>query len=543
MTKPLVRRCAVYTRKSSEEGLDQSFNSLQAQREACEAFIKSQAGEGWMLVPAHYDDGGISGATMQRPALQNLLADISAGRVDVVVVYKVDRLTRSLADFAKMVELFDARGVSFVAVTQQFNTTTSMGRLTLNVLLSFAQFEREVTGERIRDKIAASKRKGMWMGGQVPLGYDVVDRALVVNPDEAKLVRNIYARYLALKNVRLVKRELDSQGVKSKPRTHKGSTRGGGPMFPGAIYTVLRNPLYVGDIKHKKVTHPGLHEAIISRKTWNAAQQQLLASKARPRGTARVTEPSPLMGKLFDESGKALTPAHSSRGTQRTRYYISRCLRTGDDSRESAWRLPAHVIENAVGSILLRALTDKPTLLKDGSRVALSEVMSAAKTAGEQLRNADSRTEALRTLVDRVDLASGSVEVQFGLTVGGHRLALIRRHSLQLKRRGIELKVILDGRPTEQAAPDPALARALARGHRWLSELLMGSAASITDISRREQVSDRYVSRLVRLAFISPEVTASILAGAHSPALTLQSIITAKLALPWAAQRRMLELS
>jgi site-specific DNA recombinase len=543
MTKPVVRRCAVYTRKSSEEGLDQSFNSLQAQREACEAFIKSQAGEGWMLVPAHYDDGGISGATMQRPALQKLLADISSGRVDVVVVYKVDRLTRSLADFAKMVELFDARGVSFVAVTQQFNTTTSMGRLTLNVLLSFAQFEREVTGERIRDKIAASKRKGMWMGGQVPLGYNVVDRALIVNPDEAKLVRNIYARYLALKNVRLVKRELDSQGVKAKPRTHKGSTRGGGPMSPGAIYTVLRNPLYVGDIKHKKVTHPGLHEAIVSRKTWDATQQQLLASRARPRGTARVTEPSPLLGKLFDESGKALTPAHSSRGTQRTRYYISRCLRTGEGSRERAWRLPAHVIENAVASILLQALIDKPALLKNGARVAISEVMAVATTATGQLGNDGSRADALRTLVDRVNLATDSVEVQFGLTVGGHRMQLTRHHKLQLKRRGIELKMILDGNPVEQPIADPALARALARGHRWLSELLMGRATSITDISRREQVSDRYVSRLVRLAFISPEVTEAILAGAHSPVLTLQRIVTAKLALPWAAQRRMLELS
>ena len=244
MASSPIRRCAVYTRKSSEEGLEQDFNSLHAQREACEAFIKSQVGEGWRLIKTAYDDGGLSGGTMERPALQHLLEDIRRRLVDVVVVYKVDRLTRSLGDFAKMVEVFDARGVSFVAVTQQFNTTTSMGRLTLNVLLSFAQFEREVTGERIRDKIAASKRKGMWMGGVPPLGYDVRDRRLVVNQEESKLVKHIYRRYLELGSVRFLKQDLDRRGIVSKIRVSKNLRRSGGRSFSrGALYELLANPI------------------------------------------------------------------------------------------------------------------------------------------------------------------------------------------------------------------------------------------------------------------------------------------------------------
>ena len=255
-TKSLVHRCAVYTRKSSEEGLGQDFNSLQAQREACEAFIKSQAGEGWRLVKTGYDDGGISGGTMERPALQRLLSDIEEGKIDVVVVYKVDRLTRSLADFAKMVEIFDAQQVSFVSITQQFNTTTSMGRLTLNVLLSFAQFEREVTGERIRDKIAASKKKGMWMGGVPSLGYDVCDRRLVINQEESKLVRHIYKRYLELGSVRLLKHELDQGGIVSKTRVSRNGSRSGGrPFSRGALYELLANPIYIGEIRHKGVRY------------------------------------------------------------------------------------------------------------------------------------------------------------------------------------------------------------------------------------------------------------------------------------------------
>src|SRR4030081_192386 len=269
-------RCAIYTRKSSEEGLEQEFNSLQAQREACEAFIKSQRHEGWVCVPDGYDDGGLSGATMERPALQQLLAEIQAGRVDIVVVYKVDRLTRSLADFAKIVEILDARGGSFVSVTQQFNTTTSMGRLTLNVLLSFAQFEREVTGERIRDKIAASKKRGMWMGGWVPLGYDRKDRTLTINETEALTVRAIFDLFLKLKNVQRVQTELVRLNLTTKPyATPRGRAIGGSSFARGHIYKILSNPLYKGEIEHRGVRYPGQHPPLIDGATWDAVQAQL----------------------------------------------------------------------------------------------------------------------------------------------------------------------------------------------------------------------------------------------------------------------------
>src|SRR5690349_12122252 len=270
------RRCAIYTRKSSEEGLEQEFNSLAAQREACEAYIRSQRHEGWVLTRPRYDDGGFSGGNLERPALQHLLADIRTGRINIVVVYKVDRLTRSLADFARLVEIFDAQAVSFVSVTQQFNTTSSMGRLTLNVLLSFAQFEREVTGERIRDKIAASKKKGMWMGGNVPLGYDADERALVINPAEAETVRRIFALYRELGCVRRVKEEADRLGLKTKRRTmSNGAERGGKPFSRGHLSQLLANPIYTGRIAHKGQLYPGQHPALIDDETWTAVRQQL----------------------------------------------------------------------------------------------------------------------------------------------------------------------------------------------------------------------------------------------------------------------------
>jgi DNA invertase Pin-like site-specific DNA recombinase len=326
-TKSKARRCAIYTRKSSEEGLEQDFNSLHAQREACEAFIKSQTSEGWKLIKTAYDDGGLSGATMERPALQRLLADIGEGLVDVVVVYKVDRLTRSLADFAKMVELFDAQGISFVAVTQQFNTTTSMGRLTLNVLLSFAQFEREVTGERIRDKIAASKRKGMWMGGVPPLGYDVGERRLVVNPAEAETVRYIYERYLELGCVRQLGKELDRRGIVSKVRiSHKGIKSGGCRFSRGALYQLLANPIYIGEIRHKQERHPGQHQAILSRELWERVQQRLQGNAARVRGNTNRSIASPLAGKLFDADGQPLYVQGATKARRRYRYYVSKGL-------------------------------------------------------------------------------------------------------------------------------------------------------------------------------------------------------------------------
>src|SRR5437667_5157464 len=363
---PSRKRCAIYTRKSSEEGLEQEFNSLQAQSEACEAYIRSQRHEGWIPARTRYDDSGFSGGNMERPALQRLLADIAAGRVDVVVVYKVDRLTRSLADFARLVEIFDAQGVSFVSVTQQFNTTSSMGRLTLNVLLSLAQFEREVTGERIRDKIAASKKKGMWMGGNVPFGYDAADRTLVINSAEAETVRHIFALYRDLGCVRRVKEEADRLGLMTKrSMTAKGTERGGQPFSRGHLYQLLTNPIYIGQIAHKGQLYPAQHPALIDTETWTAVRDQIATNATNHRRRAGAAEPSLLVGVLVDARGERFTPSHALKKGRRYRYYVSAALITqaGADHAQG-WRLPAQEIEDAVIRVLTDALTSPAMLLE-----------------------------------------------------------------------------------------------------------------------------------------------------------------------------------
>lgn len=324
-----MKRCAIYTRKSTEEGLDQDFNSLDAQREACEAFIKSQKHEGWKLVVTPYDDGGISGGTMDRPALQNLLKAIERQEIDVVVVYKVDRLTRSLADFAKIVDLFDTHDVSFVSVTQQFNTTSSMGRLTLNVLLSFAQFEREVTAERIRDKIAALKKKGMWMGGPVPLGYDAIERKLVINEEEAETIRALFKLYLELGTVGLVKEQADQLDIVTKVRRSKaGNVTGGKPISRGNLYEILTNPIYVGRVPSKGTNYPGLHEAIIDEKIWKDVQQKLNGNAPTRTSEKNQASCSLLTGLVYDETVDLLTPTFTSKKGRRYRYYTSNRLIT-----------------------------------------------------------------------------------------------------------------------------------------------------------------------------------------------------------------------
>ena len=342
--------CAIYTRKSSEEGLEQEFNSLDAQREACEAYILSQRHAGWLALPNMYDDGGLSGGSMERPALKRLLDDVSVGRVKVIVVYKVDRLTRSLADFAKIVEVLDAHGASFVSVTQHFNTTTSMGRLTLNVLLSFAQFEREIAGERIRDKIAASKKKGMWMGGNVPLGYDVRDRKLVVNAEEAMTVRNIFQRYAELGSVSALKLELDRDGIVSKRRKDASGRCAGGVAFTrGALYLLLQNRIYRGEIVHKGEAYEGEHEPIIDADLWTTVAARLAQNRHERQLGSRSDEPSLLAGLLFDAATQRLTPSHAVKGSKRYRYYVSQSLVTSPRSKSpGGMRIPAGDIEALV---------------------------------------------------------------------------------------------------------------------------------------------------------------------------------------------------
>src|SRR5947207_3797433 len=389
-----VVRCAIYTRKSSEEGLEQSFNSLDAQREACAAYIESQRHEGWKVFDTRYDDGGYSGGTMDRPGLRQLLADIGARKVDVVVVYKVDRLTRSLADFAKIVELFDAQGVSFVSVTQQFNTTSSMGRLTLNVLLSFAQFEREVTGERIRDKIAASKKKGMWMGGNVPLGYDANERTLVINPAEAETVRRVFALYRELGCVRRVKEEADRLRLRTKcSTTTNGTERGGKPISRGHLYTLLSNPIYTGHLAHKGELHPGQQAALIDDESWSTVRDQLAANTSNHRRRAKAAEPSLLAGLLVDARGERLTPSHAVKKGRRYRYYVSAALITeaGTD-RAQGWRLAAREIEDAVIRVLADALTSPAMLI---------ERFGAAGTPSDQTRKMLDRATRLAVALNR----------------------------------------------------------------------------------------------------------------------------------------------
>ena len=358
-------RCAIYTRKSTDEGLEQDFNSLDAQREASEAFIQSQRGLGWVTIAKRYDDGGFSGGTMDRPALQALMTDIENGKVDLIVVYKVDRLTRSLADFAKMVETFETRDVSFVSVTQQFNTSTSMGRLTLNVLLSFAQFEREVTGERIRDKIAASKKKGMWMGGLPPLGYDVGDKQLIVNDHEAETVRTIFGLYLELGSVRNLKKELDRRRLVTKRRQSAGRNGGGKPFTRGNLYQLLHNPIYVGEVRHRGNTYPGQHQGIVDKEPWEAAQKLLDDNAATRRSTENVNNASLLAGLVYDEGGERLSPTYAIKKGCRYRYYISKRLVHEPDEYHDAWRLPAADLEKAVK----RAICD---FLQDQRRSCLS---------------------------------------------------------------------------------------------------------------------------------------------------------------------------
>src|SRR6195256_4817480 len=347
--EPKLLRCAIYTRKSTEHGLDLEFNSLDAQRDACEAYIKSQASQGWRALPQHYDDPAYSGGNLDRPALQQLLKDIDASRIDVIVVYKIDRLTRSLADFAKLVEAFDAKSISFVAVTQQFNTTTSMGRLTLNVLLSFAQFERELSSERVRDKVAASRRKGKWMGGTVPLGYDARDKKLVINKTEAETVRYIFKRYLELKSFGKLVEDLDKMGVVTKRRNTKVKKFNGGiPFTYGPLAHFLKNRVYVGETGHKDKWFPGEHAAIVDRKTFDQVQQ-LLESKPTGRKARRTASEALLMGKLYDDRGNRMSPSFSSKNGVRYRFYVSSALLRGRKTEAgSVGRVSAAEIESTV---------------------------------------------------------------------------------------------------------------------------------------------------------------------------------------------------
>jgi site-specific DNA recombinase len=556
------RRCAIYTRKSSEEGLEQEFNSLAAQREACEAYIRSQQHEGWALTRIRYDDGGFSGGNLERPALQRLLADIRTGRIDIVVVYKVDRLTRSLADFARLVELFDAQDVSFVSVTQQFNTTSSMGRLTLNVLLSFAQFEREVTGERIRDKIAASKKKGMWMGGNVPLGYDADERALMINPAEAETVRRIFALYRELSCVRRVKKEADQLGLRTKRiRITKGAERGGTQFSRGHIYRLLSNPIYTGRIAHKGQLYPGQHPALIDDETWTAVQDRLAANAGDHRRRAKAAEPSLLAGLLVDAHGERLTPSHAVKKGRRYRYYVSAALIT-DAAKEGmqSWRLAAQEIEDCVIGMLVDALTSPASLLERiGSPGTPSDQIRrvlgrAARLAATLRSSPGERAKIVRELVEQViiDEKRILIKLQRSAVLGGNVPSgtseepdlgtLEVTAAVDFKQRGAETKLVLPGlsQHNQPSRCDPTLLKAIARGRAWFEELATGRARSLGQLAERDGITRRYIRRLVDLAFLSPLLVEAILQGRQPVELTATRLIELDLPLDWAQQHRLL---
>jgi DNA invertase Pin-like site-specific DNA recombinase len=588
-------RCAVYTRKSTEDGLEQEFNSLDAQREACEAYIVSQASLGWRLLPDRYDDGGISGGTMERPALQRLLADLRDRKVDVVVVYKIDRLTRSLSDFARIVDIFDVASASFVSVTQQFNTTTSMGRLTLNVLLSFAQFEREVTAERIRDKIAASKRKGMWMGGGVPLGYRAENRKLKIDVGEAEIVRYLFRRYLELQSVRALMAEANAQGFPATRRGRRKKAAGADRVTRtsigkdlehdgadgnvsteaehqppirtftrGHLYHLLSNPIYIGKVRHKDVIHEGEHEAIVEAEMFEQAQRLLVAQAPARKASTNATDLHLLTGLLHDEDGNGLRTVHTRKGDVRYRYYVSKALvEERGKTDQGGWRLPAREIEQVFEAELTNLLTDHrrladllydrttaervPTALNEASKL-----LSTYRQSPQQQKRA-----TIRRLVTRIDLAPAMMIIRLEKAALASALGCHAGEAdpdtgasgesfdidcpIALRRRGKETRIVLADRSRRTASPDPTLVGLLRKSHHFLAQLTDGSGRGISDIAVANGVDRSDVGRALRMAFLAPAIVDRIIAGTQPADLTAHKLSRLPdLPLSWREQETLL---
>jgi site-specific DNA recombinase len=509
-SEPKLLRCAIYTRKSTEHGLELEFNSLDAQRDACEAYIKSQASQGWKAIPQHYDDPAYSGGNLDRPALKMLLADIEAGKVDVVVVYKIDRLTRSLADFAKLVEAFDAKSISFVAVTQQFNTTTSMGRLTLNVLLSFAQFERELSSERVRDKIAASRRKGKWTGGTVPLGYAATDKKLAINKQEAEIVRTIFRRYLELQSFGQLVADLDRRGIVTKRRNTKVSKYNGGiPFSYGPLAYFLKNRVYIGEVHHGGKWFKGEHDAIVDRRTFDRVQK-LLASKSNGRKKKRSESGALLQGKLYDDRGNLMSPSFSRKNGVHYRFYVSAALLRGRKTEAgSVGRVPAGQID----SVVLAAL--KPDGRPDNEHCSIEVVE----------RVIVSRNHVLLTIADSSATSDGS------------RVTAEKRLAWPANPKDVAVQVESDG--ATRAAFNERLIQSVVRAHAWVHCLRTGAYQSIEQLARTNRLHPKVVRQNLRLAFLSPDVTSAILEGRQLRGLSLVQI-PKLLPLRWADHRLLL---
>ena len=559
MTKAPALPCAIYTRKSSEDGLEQGFNSLDAQREACEAFVLSQKTQGWTVLGA-YEDGGFSGGNVERPGLRRLLADVALGRVRIILVYKIDRLTRSLADFAKMVELFDAHDVSFVSVTQQFNTTSSMGRLTLNVLLSFAQFEREVTGERIRDKIAASKRKGLWMGGLAPIGYvpgvDANQRSLTIDEPHAEMVREMYRLYLELGYVSALVAEIGRRGWVTPARvTRREGAAGGRPFSRGHLYRILSNPVYIGQIVHKDEVFAGQHPAIVEMDIWQVVQAQLKANLQGHRTKANSAQPSLLTGLVFDECGHRLTPSHAQKGTRRYRYYIDQVSAEADGA-PNGMRLPAKELETAVIAAVSRFLKDRSRVMALIGSVDAGQAkcrLHAADTAGTLLETAmaSQQIEVLTRLVKRIVVRKDSIEVAV-------RIAAIwstavspdedeELHTIevpaQLKRCGMAVRLIVRAAGESIThGVDAKLVALISKAHDWFERLSSGRCDSVQAIAQQEQITTvAYVMRVIHLAFLAPDIVQAIVRGEQPMEVTVDRLMRmGPLPMAWEDQRELL---
>jgi DNA invertase Pin-like site-specific DNA recombinase len=527
--KPLAKlRCAIYTRKSSDEGLEQSFNSLDAQREACEAYIMSQVGEGWVSQPTRYDDGGYSGGTMERPGLKQLLADVSSRKIDVVVVYKVDRLTRSLGDFGRIVEIFDAHGVSFVSVTQAFNTTSSMGRLTLNVLLSFAQFEREVTGERIRDKIAASKKKGMWMGGVPPLGYRPFERTLVIDEVEAKTVRHIFSRYLELGSVHALRAELEEQNIRPRPSKRHG--QGDEAQFGrGALYHLLSNRLYVGDIVHKDECYPGQHPAIVTREVFEKAGALLQANRQERKDRRVTVARAPLTGRIFDAEGKPLCPVSSRNARGRVyRYYVSAHLQQGGRraDKDTGIRIPAPGIEALVLDRIACAMPAVPD-------------WRAARSSIVRVTVSDDRLTILARITGRIKLAALAPDDHASVS-DEDLLRIVTPRQLIPWGGRTEIASSRGRRAATEARIDRSLVGGLARAHALVRSAKASPDRSVAEHAKAASAGSSYIRRLSRLAFLAPDIQQAILEGRQPIALNLQRLMQIDLPLDWKQQRQRL---
>jgi site-specific DNA recombinase len=535
-------RCAVYTRVSTEHGLEQEFNSLDNQREASEAYVKSQAHEGWKLIRTHYDDGGYSGGSMERPALERLLDDVRAHRIDVIVVYKVDRLTRSIADFAKLVELFDAHQVSFVSVTQAFNTTTSMGRLTLNVLLSFAQFEREVTGERIRDKIAASKRKGIWMGGVVPLGYRVENRALHVVEKHAIFIRDLYRRYLEIGSVVRLKALLDHEEAQSPLRTDgTGKAIGGALISRGHLYKILSNPIYLGRLTHKGQVYDGLHDPIVDQETWDRVQL-LLAEHAQRASGNRQNSDALLAGKLFDDRGSRMSPSHATKGGRRWRYYVSQAVPQGrKHEAASVARVPALEIEARVAEAA-RAASPASNRQRWHALHQPKASCRGASTDSPAVRPSD-YDATLHAAIERVVMSQMTIEIELAEGMASddqNRILIIpwtppsphrRREIIQ---GGGERPCAMGPMRTEARA---VLTDALRDAHNWLDELTTSPNQTIDSLAAREGKTERWIRRTISLAFLSPALVKAAIEGRLPRGFGVKRLMDLPMAWPdqWAA--------